>query len=103
MITLFEPKVFQLPTRCKMRLEWLDLLQAVGVLLMNIAWNPTIGSCSTQTDANLTQKIECNWVPLEGIENWKRLTSDQQRLNAIGFSWKKLGVDSSTSMVESHK
>lgn len=86
-----------------MRLEWLDLLQAVGVLLMNIAWNPTIGPCSTQQMQTSHKKIECNWVPLQGIESWKRLTSDQQRLNAIGFSWKKLSVDPSTSMVESHK
>jgi hypothetical protein len=68
-LTLFEPKKFQLPTRCKMRLEWLDLLQAVGVLLMNIAWNPTIGSCSTQ-----------------------QMQTSHKRLNVIGFHCKGLRI-----------
>lgn len=69
MLTLFEPKKFQLPTRCKMRLEWLDLLQAVGGPLMNIAWNPTIGSYSTQ-----------------------QMQTSHKRLNVIGLHCKGLRI-----------
>lgn len=52
-----------------MRLKWLDLPQAVGVLLMNIAWNPIIGACSIQ-----------------------QMQTSHKKLNVIGFHCKGLRI-----------